>query len=408
MSYADYAITDNQMAVAKLLDDGIENGAEIARQLDRDPAHVRRDIRKLKARAANKDRREHMETTPEGFGIKRTSTYYQKTESEPAQWVIRNQDAEQQAEIFKQFISTYLEDITPLPPIKHRKPKKQTIEYSDVIPWFNIGDGHLNMMAHFSEVGHDFNLPIAERELTRALQEAIEQAPLTERCVIQDMGDMTHYETNDAVTMGHGHSMDHHMTYADMIDVYARTMRNIIDMALGKFEKVDLIVNQGNHSRSNDQWMATFARHVYENNKRLTVVDNKNVFIPYRMGNTFVMCHHSDKCKPDKLADVMSTDYRQDFGEAAYKYIDIGHVHHRKAAIEKGDVTIESFNQLAPRDKYAHDGGWRSRSCLHTVLRSKTYGEVGRKRLSAEQVKDMIDNAAPGTNVQIRPVVHTV
>jgi hypothetical protein len=119
------------------------------------------------------------------------------------------------------------------------------------------------------------------------------------------------------------------------------------------------------------------------------------------------MCHHTDKCKGVKLVDVMMTDFRQDFGEAKYKYIDGGHIHTRKAT-EQGDVLIETFNQLAPADKYAHDAGWRSRSCLTTVLRSKTYGEVGRTTLTAEQVKDQLLGCEAGTHVNIRREVHTV
>ena len=138
------------------------------------------------------------------------------------------------------------------------------------------------------------------------------------------------------------------------------------------------------------------------------VIDNDSVFIGYRMGNTFVMSHHSDKCKHNKLVDVMATDFREDFGEAKYKYIDIGHIHHKSIAKEYGDVTIESFNQLAPMDKYAFEGGGRSRSCLTCVLRSRTYGEKGRLIITAEEVKDLLKNVPKGTHVQPLRKAHRV
>jgi hypothetical protein len=68
----------------------------------------------------------------------------------------------------------------------------------------------------------------------------------------------------------------------------------------------------------------------------------------------------------------------------------------------------ESWNQLAAPDKYAHDGGWRSRQCLSVVERSKTYGEVGRRTIPIARVKDMLDKCEPGLNAQIRRDVHTV
>ncbi len=322
-------------------------------------------------------------------------------------WYKFKEDNIKQLEMMKDFTAEYLVD-TPRVEVGDIEVRGEGFDHEDIIPWFNIGDGHLGMLSHAAETGENFDLKIAERELCHAMTLAIARAPLSARCVVQDMGDMTHYETNDAVTMGHGHALDFDSRYPKMIATYARVMRHIIDAALAKYENVDLIINQGNHSRSNDQWMTIFMKHVYEDTDRLTVLNNDCVFIPYRMGNTFVMCHHSDKCRPNKLADVMATDFRQDFGEAAYKYIDIGHIHHRGVAKEMGDVTIESFNQLAAKDKYAHDGGWRSRSCLTTVIRSKTYGEQGRTRVTAEEVKDRIDRAVPGTNVQARRKVHTV
>jgi DNA repair exonuclease SbcCD nuclease subunit len=76
----------------------------------------------------------------------------------------------------------------------------------------------------------------------------------------------------------------------------------------------------------------------------------------------------------------MTTDFRQDYGETEFHYIDIGHVHHRMVARSTPASVIESWNNLAAADKYAHDGGYRSRQMITMVLRSRTYGEVGRRR----------------------------
>ena len=77
-------------------------------------------------------------------------------------------------------------------------------------------------------------------------------------------------------------------------------------------------------------------------------------------------------------------------------------------SVEHPSIVIESFNQLATSDKYAHEGGWRSRSCLTVVYRSKTYGEVGREILPLERVRDIIEDATPGTNANKRAKVHSV
>jgi hypothetical protein len=175
-----------------------------------------------------------------------------------------------------------------------------------------------------------------------------------------------------------------------MIDVYARVMRTIIDMALVKAKNVDIIINQGNHSRTNDIWMATLLREVYKDSGRVNVLNNHSPFIGYRMGNTFVMTHHSDKAKPNRLAQVMTTDFRKDYGETEFHYVDIGHIHHHMRSAEHPGVIIESWNILAPADKWAHDNGYRSRQSISVVNRSRKYGDVGRRHLPIQQIRDRI------------------
>lgn len=343
-------------------------------------------------------------TVPDGFHVKGTSTLYGDDGKPRMQWVKSSIDHERQKELQAAAIEAMADDIP-----RYKTPK-YTIKNpnKDIIPWFNLGDSHLGMLAHEDEVGHNFDLKIAQRELCAAMGILIYETPACERCVIQDMGDMTHIENFPGVTEASGHALDYDGRFPKMINTYVKVMRFIVDRALAKFKYVDIIINQGNHSRTNDIWMRHLLMVAYEKTKRINVLDNSSVFIPYRMGNTFVMTHHSDKCKPAKLADVMATDFAQDWGESKYRYIDIGHIHHRMQAKEMAGVTIESWNQLAPSDKYAHDGGWRSRQCLTVVDRSKTYGEVARRMLPVERVQDILAGLKPGESCNKRRTVYTV
>jgi hypothetical protein len=261
---------------------------------------------------------------------------------------------------------------------------------TDVIPWIQIGDAHLGMLAHEAETGANFDLKIAERELCTAVAILLDELPFVERLVIHDVGDFTHYENMKGETEASGYALDYDGRFPKMIEVYSRVMRFVVDYALTRAQNVDVIVNQGNHSRTNDIWMATLLRAVYGNTGRVNVLNNSNVFIGYRMGKTFVMTHHSDKTEPKNLAHVMATDFAQDWGEAEFRYIDIGHIHHNMVLKEHPGVTIESWNQLAAPDKYAHEYGYRSRQSITIVYRSRTYGEIGRRKLPVEQVRDAI------------------
>lgn len=258
-------------------------------------------------------------------------------------------------------------------------------------------DAHLGLLAHAAEVGESFDLKIAEFELCGAIGILIDELPAVERLVINDLGDFTHYENFSATTEASGHALDHDTRFPKMIKVYVRVMRFIIEKALEKAKFVDVIVNQGNHSRTNDIWMAELLRAAYGHTGRVNVLNNDNVFIAYRMGNTLVMTHHSDKCRPARLANVMTTDFRKDYGETEFHYIDIGHVHHGMVMKEHPGIVIESFNHLAVTDKWAHDAGYRNRKSITVIMRSRTYGELGRRLLPVEEVRHRLSRASAYT-----------
>lgn len=260
---------------------------------------------------------------------------------------------------------------------------------SDIIPWLQIGDAHIGMLASEAETGANFDIGIGKRELCAAAAALIEEAPPCERMVINDLGDGTHYETFRAMTEASGHVVDFDTRYWKMVDAYMEVSEFIAERALAKARTVDLIYNQGNHSRSNDTWMAAHMRSLHRNNPRVNVLSNECPYIAYRMGRVLVVVHHGDKAKPTKFRDVVASDFASDWGETDFRYLDGGHVHHSQR-LEMAGCVFESWNNLAPRDKYAHDGGWRSKQCMSLVLRSRSYGEVGRRVMPIERVRDII------------------
>lgn len=275
-------------------------------------------------------------------------------------------------------------------------PRVHTFDGEDTVPWLNIGDAHIGMLAHEGESLANFDIKIAKREILQAAFDLIDLAPDCDTLVINELGDGTHYENMRAETERSGHKLDADGRFYRMIDCYLDIMEAIIEKALRKARNVHVIINQGNHSETNDYWAATHFRRVYSRlgEKRIKVLPNTNPFIGYRMGKTFVLVHHGHKAKPETLRQIMSTDYKIDWGEAEFRYIDGGHIHHFSAK-ELGGAQWESFNNLAPVDKHAHDGGWRSKQAMTLLLRSRTYGEVGRHKMPIEKVWDRIRETDP-------------
>lgn len=305
------------------------------------------------------------------------------------QWTKTRLDDQQWLEMLRGAVAEFLESVprveAPAAPLDYD---------TDIVPWVQIGDAHFGLLCHAAETGENFDLKIAESELLTAIGILIDELPPCERIVLNDLGDFTHYENFTATTEASGHALDFDTRFPKMIKVYSRVMRAVVDMALAKARHVDVIINQGNHSRTNDIWMAELLRVAYGHTGRVHVLNNDNVFIGYRMGKTLVLVHHSDRCKPKDLVGVMITDFREDFGETDFHYIDTGHVHHGMAMKEHPSIFIESFNHLAAMDKWAHDHGYRNRKSITLIRRSRRYGEVGRRVLPIQEIRDRLVGAA--------------
>lgn len=318
----------------------------------------------------------------DGFELKGYSQFTKTVAGEPI-W-LKTRKAERD---YWEGVQRAIEGFTPIDPATIA-PMPEAPQ-SDIIPWLQIGDAHVGMLSTERETGANFDIGIAKAELMAAAATLIDEAPECERMVINDLGDGTHYETFKGETMGHGHALDYDTRYWKMIDAYMEVGEFIAERALAKAQTVDLIYNAGNHSESNDSWMAAHMRSLHRRNPRINVIDNTNRFIAYRMGKTLVVVHHGDKAKPEKFRDVVVSDFGQDWGETDFRYLDGGHVHHSQRK-ELAGCIFESWNNLAPRDKYAHDAGYRSKQCMSLVLRSRTYGEVGRRVMPIERVRDII------------------
>jgi len=350
---------------------------------------ARRSIGRLKAFAASKGYApasgiDH--PVAEGFELRGYSHFTKTALGEPI-W-LKTRAAEHD---YWEGVRNAIEAVKPIDPAILAAPEEPQ---SDIVPFLQIGDAHIGMLASEAETGANFDITIAKREICAAAAALIDEAPPCERMVINDLGDGTHYETFKAMTEASGHAVDYDTRYWKMIDAYLEISEFIAERALAKAQTVDLIYNQGNHSRSNDVWMAAHMRSLHRNNPRVNVLRNESPYVAYRMGRTFVLIHHGDKAKPEAVAKVMAEDYAIDWGETEYRYIDGGHVHHSQRKELPGCV-FESWNNLAPRDKYAHDGGWRSKQCMSLVLRSRRYGERGRKVMPIALVRDIVRASHP-------------
>lgn len=340
------------------------------------------NIRKKAARQGYAPDHDMTRPVPDGFHLKGTSTYYQKTETTPAQWVKTSIDHERQRAIFEEAVQGMADT---LPKLKRRKLTPENIN-RDLMSVYPIGDAHIGMLSWPEETGEDWNLELAEKIHCEAMDNLVERSPASGQAVVINLGDWFHADNMEGVTQRSGHSLDMDGRYAKMVRVGVKVMRQCIESALNKHETVHVINVIGNHDDTGAMFLSVCLANVYEKEPRVTVDTKPSAFHYVRHGKVLIGCHHGHSCKPDALPGVMATDRAKDWGDSEYRYWYIGHVHHQ-ALKEYAGVTVESFRTLAAKDAYAHWGGYRAQRDMKCIVHHRELGEVSRIHVRPEMLK---------------------
>jgi hypothetical protein len=165
-------------------------------------------VERTKVRAAvrgfEQDPRRVRVAVADPYIVKGKATYWNKYGNPTQEWVKTRLDQEAYLRAVQEAMRAFAEDIEPI-----SAAPGPVVADNDIIPWIQIGDGHLGMLAHAAETGQNFDLKIAEREMTAAIGILIDEIPFSERLVLNDLGDFTHYENFAAKTEASGHDLDY-------------------------------------------------------------------------------------------------------------------------------------------------------------------------------------------------------
>ena len=370
-------ITDEQLQ--EELNAGMKN-IDIARKYGISDRVIR--IRKAKlAKKGVGHGRDVSHLVPDGYKIKGTSSLVDEFGNTKLQWVKTDTDAERQVELMKAVIEGMKSEITPVAPVKAVRAKRD----DKLLNLYTVSDFHLGMLAWADESGDDWDMKIAEDLFSRWFDAAFQKAPDAGTGVINLLGDLTHFDSLDAVTPASGHVLDADTRYQKLVRYMIRMVRRVIDMALVKHKNVRLLIVQGNHDESGMIWLAEMFSTLYDNEPRVFVDTSPDVYKMVQHGKTTLFFHHGHKARFDAIEPVMIAKFRKAFGESVYSYAHVGHLHHQKI-VESRNMIVEQHRTLAAKDAYASRGGWMSGRSANVITYSAEYGEVARLTISPEML----------------------
>ena len=306
---------------------------------------------------------------PGGFVAKGISTYYNSEGKPTAQWVKASVDGERQQEIFRAALETMSSDLPRLPPVV--APKQLN---ADLMTLYTLTDAHIGMLAWHREGGADWDLAIAEAVIVGCFEQIIKCSPDSETAVLNQLGDLLHYDGLSAVTPTSGHVLDADGRFTKMVEVAVRVLRRIIAMLLAKHAKVHIILAEGNHDMASSVWLRTMFKALYENEPRITVDDSALPYYAFEFGDVMNVFHHSHLKKFGAMREIVPAMFAEMWGRTKKRYCHTGNLHHTKED-EHAGMKVMQHPTLAAKDAYAARGAWFADREICSITYHKKFGQ---------------------------------
>lgn len=358
--------------------------ADAAEELGITPGRVRSLLSEVKRKAARQGwapANDMDKTIPPGFHAKGVSTYYDKDGKRKGQWVKTAIDQEHKLTLLLDALQTVAE------PLKAKSEFVPTPKHSDkdLFCVYPMGDPHLGMYAWAAETGEDFDLEIAESNLVEAVDQLVHVAPSSEECLIVNLGDFFHSDSNDNMTRRSGNPLDVDTRWSKVLAVGIRTMRRCIDKCLEKHKKVNVVCEIGNHDDHSALMLGLCLQQYYENNPRVHIDTSPELFHWFRFGENLIGITHGHNTKPNDLPNIMAHDRKEDWGATSFRYWYTGHIHHDTLKEYPGCI-VETFRTLAARDAWHHGKGYRSGRDMKVDVLHREYGRINRHIVGIKQI----------------------
>lgn len=327
---------------------------------------------------------------PAPFVVKGVSTYYDKEGNRAGQWVKSKLDGEQVEEAMRAAIDALT---VLMPRVEPAKGPQHTLDHLCTL--YTLTDCHVGMKAWAPETGADWDLEIAERTLTGAIDYLIHASPRASTCVINQLGDWLHFDSLASITPTGGHLLDADSRFPKVVAVATRILRHVIDRALESHAKVIVLMAEGNHDMASSVWLRHLFGLLYENEPRVTVMDSELPYYIYVHGGTLLAFHHGHLKKNDQLPLLFAAQYPREWGSTTKRYCHTGHRHHIEEKEHSG-MTVVQHATMAARDAYAARGGWIAERKMDAITYHMKHGRTSSVTVTPEMLEITEDESIVG------------
>lgn len=310
---------------------------------------------------------------PEGHAIKGISAFVDASGRTIGQW-IKTREGERTPEETADIIRKAFEGFTASSIAV--EPPESCDDTATVYP---LADLHLGVLAWGKETGENYDLRIAEETVKNALRRLFAASPPSQIGIVLGLGDLLHFDGYEPVTSRSRNFLDVDGRYPLVLQTATSVLIWAIEQALAKHEQVIVRILPGNHDDQSAIAVSLALSMYYRESKRVAVDCDPSRYWWWRFGDTFVGATHGDMTKMQDLPLVMASARPADWGASRHRYLWTGHIHHKSAVKEVGNVIVESFRSPAARDAWHAGSGYVSGRSMTAITLHRSYGEVSRQ-----------------------------
>lgn len=359
-----------------------------ARALGVNFSTVEQAVASVKAKAALQGYSpEHQQTrvVPPGQALRGVSALFRRGEVEPVvEWVKTKVDDQARLKVLEDFARWLVLDVKPIP----AAPGPTGLIEADLLSVYPMGDPHFGMYAWWQDAGDNFDLDIAERLTTGAIDRLVAAGPASGTALLLNLGDMFHAD-NQNNTSKSGHQLDVDGRWKKVQQVGLRAMVHAVRRLLDKHPRVIVKINGGNHDGHSSYALALMLDCYFAAEPRVEIDLGPAPVWYMQFGNVLLGSTHGDTIKGPDMPEIMAADQPKQWGDTSHRHWYVGHVHHQDLKEYRG-CTVEYFRTLAARDAWHSGQGYRAGRDMRLIVHHREFGEIERHRcdvamLSSEQ-----------------------
>jgi hypothetical protein len=257
----------------------------------------------------------------------------------------------------------------------------------------SMTDHHFGKLGWAPEVGHDYDLKVAEHYFENGVNRSIDRAVGCDIAeIILPLGnDYYHFETRSGTTEA-GTPVDCDGRWAKVYQVGIESMLTAVERCR-QVAPVRVVWIPGNHDYVSSYWLCQVIKQAFASSKNVTV-DIRPVSRKYhQFGKCLIgWCHGKDE-KAARLPGLMAVEKPEDWAKStACREWHIGHLHQSKSlhwmgTHESDGVTVRVLPSLAGTDAWHFANGFcMSRHATQCHVYDYEYGLTAIYQVPVEEV----------------------